>query len=147
MKLKLNISDQVLEDAVTVDAKAYTEQVVQLVDFIKGLDIKAERLKAKRGEEVYLLDWEDIYRLVIEDKVVHVKTAKQDFTTAYRLYQVKEILPADFLQISQSEIINLKQLDHLQMTPNGLVKLILKNGEITYSSRRYLKSIKEALNL
>ncbi|MGT2667097.1 LytTR family DNA-binding domain-containing protein [Streptococcus rifensis] len=147
MKLTLNISDQVLEDAVTVDAKTYTEQVAQLVDFIKGLDIKAERLKAKRGEEVYLLDWEDIYRLVIEDKVVHVKTAKQDFTTAYRLYQVKEILPADFLQISQSEIINLKQLDHLQMTPNGLVKLILKNGDVTYSSRRYLRSIKEALTL
>ncbi|MDQ0222620.1 LytTR family DNA-binding domain-containing protein [Streptococcus moroccensis] len=147
MKLHLNISDQVLEDSVTIEAHSYTRQIAQLTDFIKTLDNPIERLKAKKGETVHLLAPQDVYRLVIEDKVVHLKTLDQDFTTAYRLYQVKDLLSTDFLQISQSEIINLKQLDHLQVTPNGLVKLILKNGDVTYSSRRYLKAIKEALNL
>ncbi|MGT2756635.1 LytTR family DNA-binding domain-containing protein [Streptococcus ovuberis] len=104
-------------------------------------------MKAKKGQEVHLLEIDRIYRLVIEDKVVHIKTATQDFTSSDRLYQFKGTLPAHFLQISQSEIINLNRLDHLQLTPNGLVKLILKNGEVTYSSRRYLSSIKEALAL
>ncbi|MGT2862994.1 LytTR family DNA-binding domain-containing protein [Streptococcus gallinaceus] len=57
------------------------------------------------------------------------------------------MLPRDFLQISQSEIINLRYLDHLSLTGNGLVKIVLKNGAVTYSSRRYLKQIKEAIGL
>jgi len=63
------------------------------------------------------------------------------------LYQVLELLPADFLQISQSEIINTKQIDHLKLTGSGLIQITLKNGQITYSSRRYLKVIKEKLQL
>ena len=96
---------------------------------------------------MHLLAAQDIYRLVIEDRQVHVITQAEEFTSNLRLYQVKDLLPASFLQISQSEIVNLDHLDHLQVTPNGLVKIIMKNGDFTYSSRRYLKTIKETLGL
>ena len=57
-----------------------------------------------------------------------------------RLYQVLEILPTNFIQISQSEIINIDYISHLKLTPNGLVEIFLKNESFTYSSRRYLKN-------
>ncbi|WP_303973178.1 LytTR family DNA-binding domain-containing protein [Streptococcus merionis] len=147
MKVQLTIADHILEDLVTIEAKVYTSRISQLVAYIQNLDQQIDRLTGKKGDEVHLLDLADIYRLVLDEKVVHIKTEKEDFTTNYRLYQVKDLLSSDFLQISQSEIINIKQLDHLQITPNGLVKLSLKNGDFTYSSRRYLKLIKEALGL
>lgn len=147
MKIEVKIADHLKEETVRVEGPAYSQRISQVVDFVKGLDQVRNRLKAKKGQEVHLLEIDRIYRLVIEDKVVHIKTATQDFTSSDRLYQFKGTLPVHFLQISQSEIINLNQLDHLQLTPNGLVKLILKNGEVTYSSRRYLSSIKEALAL
>ncbi|MEY8462166.1 LytTR family DNA-binding domain-containing protein [Streptococcus merionis] len=147
MKVQLTIADHILEDLVTIEAKTYTSRISQLVAYIQNLDQQIDRLTGKKGDEVHLLDLADIYRLVVDEKVVHIKTEKEDFTTNYRLYQVKDLLSSDFLQISQSEIINIKQLDHLQITPNGLVKLSLKNGDFTYSSRRYLKLIKEALGL
>ncbi|MGT2785727.1 LytTR family DNA-binding domain-containing protein [Streptococcus merionis] len=147
MKVQLTIADHILEDLVTIEVKTYTSRISQLVAYIQNLDQQIDRLTGKKGDEVHLLDLADIYRLVVDEKVVHIKTEKEDFTTNYRLYQVKDLLSSDFLQISQSEIINIKQLDHLQITPNGLVKLSLKNGDFTYSSRRYLKLIKEALGL
>lgn len=147
MKVQLEIDRHILEDLVTIAARQHTSQISQLVEYVQKLDMVRDRLKVKRGEEVYLLDTQEMYRLVIEDRKLHIKTQSEDFTTNLRLYQVKDLLPSNFLRISQSEVINLDYLDHLQVTPNGLVKIILKNRDFTYSSRRYLKNIKEALGL
>ncbi|HEM3724857.1 TPA: response regulator transcription factor [Streptococcus suis] len=147
MKVKLAISPEILEDLVTIEAQAMSEQITQLVAYVQNLDKQTSRLTVKKGEQVYLLEHNEIVRLYLEDKVLQVETVGDSFTSNLRLYQVKEELPANFLQISQSEIIHIKQLDHLKLTANGLVKLVMKNGSVTYSSRRYLKSIKERLGL
>ncbi|HFI2446793.1 TPA: LytTR family DNA-binding domain-containing protein [Streptococcus suis] len=147
MKVKLAISPEILEDLVTIEAQAMSEQITQLLAYVQNLDKQTSRLTVKKGEQVYLLEHDEIIRLYLEDKVLQVETVGDSFTSNLRLYQVKEELPANFLQISQSEIIHIKQLDHLKLTANGLVKLVMKNGSVTYSSRRYLKSIKERLGL
>lgn len=147
MKVKLAISPEILEDLVTIEAQAMSEQVTHLVSYIQNLDKQRSSLTVKKGEQVYLVEHDEIVRLYLEDKVLQVETVETTYTSNLRLYQVKEDLPANFLQISQSEIIHIKQLDHLKLTANGLVKLVMKNGSVTYSSRRYLRVIKERLGL
>ncbi|MEI4368017.1 LytTR family DNA-binding domain-containing protein [Streptococcus suis] len=131
MKVKLAISPEILEDLVTIEAQAISEKITHLVTYVQNLDKQASRLTVKKGEQVYLLEHDEIVRLYLEDKVLQVETQKDSFTSNLRLYQVKEELPANFLQISQSEIIHIKQLDHLKLTANGLVKLVMKNGSVT----------------
>ncbi|HEM4281729.1 TPA: LytTR family transcriptional regulator [Streptococcus suis] len=147
MKVKLAISPDIVEDLVTIEAQAMSEQVIHLVSYIQNLDKQRSCLTVKKGEQVYLVEHDEIVRPYLEDKVLQVETVENVYTSNLRLYQVKEDLPANFLQISQSEIIHIKQLDHLKLTANGLVKLVMKNGSVTYSSRRYLKVIKERLGL
>lgn len=147
MKVKLAISPSILEDLVTIEARETSEQITHLVSYIQNLDKRQSSLTVKKGEEIYLLDYDQIVRLYLEDKVLQVETENDAFVSSLRLYQVKDLLPFNFLQISQSEIIHIRQLDHLKLTANGLVKLTMKNGSITYSSRRYLKVIKERLGL
>ncbi|CYU97026.1 LytTR family DNA-binding domain-containing protein [Streptococcus suis] len=147
MKVKLAISSDIVEDLVTIEAQAMSEQITNLVAYVQNLDKQTSRLTVKKGEQVYLLEHEEIVRLYLEDRLLQVETVENVYTSNLRLYQVKEDLPANFLQISQSEIIHIKQLDHLKLTSNGLVKLVMKNGSVTYSSRRYLKVIKERLGL
>ncbi|HEL1551107.1 TPA: LytTR family transcriptional regulator [Streptococcus suis] len=147
MKVKLAISPDIVEDLVTIEAQAMSEQITNLMTYIQNLDKQRSSLTVKKGEQVYLVEHDEIVRLYLEDKVLQVETVETTYTSNLRLYQVKEDLPANFLQISQSEIIHIKQLDHLKLTANGLVKLVMKNGSVTYSSRRYLKVIKERLGL
>lgn len=147
MKVKLAISPEILEDLVTIEAQAMSEQVSHLMTYIQNLDKQRSSLTVKKGEQVYLVEHDEIVRLYLEDRLLQVETVEDSFTSNLRLYQVKEDLPANFLQISQSEIIHIKQLDHLKLTANGLIKLVMKNGSVTYSSRRYLKVIKERLGL
>ncbi|HEM2865196.1 TPA: LytTR family transcriptional regulator [Streptococcus suis] len=145
--MKLAISPDIVEDLVTIEAQVMSEQVTHLVSYIQNLDKQTSRLTVKKGEQVYLVEHDEIVRLYLEDGLLQVETVENVYTSNLRLYQVKEDLPANFLQISQSEIIHIKQLDHLKLTSNGLVKLVMKNGSVTYSSRRYLKIIKERLGL
>lgn len=147
MKVKVAISPEILEDLVTVEARKLTSQISSLVEMIETFGRQAERLTVKKGEEVHLLELSEIYRLYLENKILQIETRDAVYQSDLRLYQVKEVLSLDFLQVSQSEIINLKQLGRLKQTPNGLVKLVMKNGAGTYSSRRYLKVIKERLGL
>lgn len=56
-------------------------------------------------------------------------------------------LPTSFIRISKSEIVNIEMIEKLLLEPNGLIRMYLKNEDYTYSSRRYLKSIKERLSL
>ncbi|HFI0563576.1 TPA: LytTR family DNA-binding domain-containing protein [Streptococcus suis] len=147
MKVKLAISPEIVEDLVTIEAQAMSEQITNLVTYVQNLDKQRSSLTVKKGEQVYIVEHDEIVRLYLEDRLLQVETVENVYTSNLRLYQVKEDLPANFLQISQSEIIHIKQLDHLKLTANGLVKLVMKNGSVTYSSRRYLKVIKERLGL
>lgn len=147
MKVQLSISPDILEELVTIEAREVSPCISQLVTYIQNLEQLSTTLTVKRGDEVHLLEYDDIVRAYLEGKLLQVETVTSTYQSTLRLYQVKEMLPVNFLQISQSELINLHQLSHLKLTANGLVQLFLKNGSVTYSSRRYLKTIKERLGL
>ena len=131
---------------VIIEAPALSDAIQQSLKFAQQLD-KNKVIRAKKEEEIYLLDTAEIQRVYIENRQVWAETATDNYHIGLPLYQVLELLPADFLQISQSEIINTKQIDHLKLTGSGLIQIAMKNGQITYSSRRYLKAIKEKLQL
>ena len=131
---------------VIIEAPALSDAIQQSLKFAQQLD-KNKVIRAKKEEEIYLLDTAEIQRVYIENRQVWAETATDNYHIGLPLYQVLELLPADFLQISQSEIINIKHIDHLKLTGSGLIQIAMKNGQITYSSRRYLKAIKEKLQL
>lgn len=146
MKVQLYIDEKFSEEKVIIEAPALSDAIQQLMKFAQQLG-KNKVIRAKKEEEIYLLDTAEIQRVYIENRQVWAETATGNYLLGLPLYQVLELLPTDFLQISQSEIINIKQIDHLKLTGSGLIQITLKNGLITYSSRRYLKAIKEKLQL
>lgn len=146
MKVELQISETYEEEKLIVQAPQPTDKVQKVIEFAENLDL-TEKIKGKIDNQVYLVKIGKVQRFYIENRKVLAETASQTYSIDLRLYQVLEILPSNFIQISQSEIININSISHLKLTPNGLVEIFLKNESFTYSSRRYLKTIKEKLEL
>ena len=146
MKVELQIKETYKEEKLIVQTPQPTEKVQRVIEFAENLDQK-ETIKGKIEDQVYLVKICKIQRFYIENRKVLAETASQTYSIDLRLYQVLEILPATFIQISQSEIVNIVAISHLKLTPNGLIEIFLKNESFTYSSRRYLKTIKEKLEL
>mgnify|MGYP000947633393 FL=1 len=145
MKTEVHIDSRFQEEAVTITAPRLSARVEQVRDFVEMLDQK-ERLRAKKEGETYLVEPRLFHRFYIENRQVVGETKDDHFILTGPLYQLSEDLPIYFLKISQSEIINTKEIDHLHFTGSGSVQIYLKNGSLTYSSRRYLKAIKEKLS-
>ena len=146
MKVELQINETYKEEKLIVQTPQPTEKVQKVIEFAENLDQK-EKIKGKIEDQLYLVEIGKIQRFYIENRKVLAETASQTYTIDLRLYQVLEILPTTFIQISQSEIVNIVAISHLKLTPNGLIEIFLKNESFTYSSRRYLKTIKEKLEL
>lgn len=145
MKVTVTIDPHFQEEGVAITAPQPSERIQKVQQFIEELDQK-ERLRAKKEGETYLVETHLFHRFYIENRQVVGETKDDHFILTGPLYQLSQDLPIYFLKISQSEIINTKEIDHLHFTSSGSVQINLKNGTITYSSRRYLKAIKEKLS-
>ena len=146
MKVRLDIDQQYAEEQIIIEAPSLSPRVQKVQDFVQSLDQK-ETLKGKFQDQLYLIEVGTIQRVYIENRKILAETDGRTYTLDIRLYQASEILPASFIQISQSEIVNIDAISHLKLTSNGLIEIYLKNDSFTYSSRRYLKAIKEKLEL
>ena len=146
MKVRLDIDKQYAEEQIFIEAPTLSPRVQKVKDFVQSLDQK-ETLKGKFQDQVFLIEIQKIQRIYIENRKVIAETGNRTYALDIRLYQAVEILPASFIQISQSEIVNIDAISHLKLTSNGLIEIYLKNESFTYSSRRYLKTIKEKLEL
>ena len=146
MKVRLDIGRQYAEEQIIIEAPTLSPRVQKVQDFVQSLDQK-ETLKGKFQDQVFLIEIQNIQRIYIENRKVLAETGNRTYALDIRLYQAVEILPASFIQISQSEIVNIDAISHLKLTSNGLIEIYLKNDSFTYSSRRYLKAIKEKLEL
>ena len=146
MKVRLDIDQQYAEEQIIIEAPTLSSKVQKVQDFVQSLDQK-ETLKGRFQDQVFLIEIQKIQRIYIENRKVLAETGNRTYALDIRLYQAVEILPASFIQISQSEIVNIDAISHLKLTSNGLIEIYLKNDSFTYSSRRYLKAIKEKLEL
>ena len=65
-----------------------------------------------------------------------------------KLYELENELNGKiFFRSSKSEIINLKQIQKLDLSLSGTIRVIMKDGSETYTSRRTVSKLKKALGL
>ncbi len=146
MKVEWKIQPGLEEPKVVIIAGAETAQLRQLAEHLAKLDLAP--IPALEGERTVLLQREDILRFYADGKGVCAQTAKGIYPVRLRLYELEERLDSrTFVRISNSEIINLKKITALDLKLSGTIRITLEGGVVTYTSRRYVKKIKEALGL
>ena len=101
-----------------------------------------------RGEEKLLLHQGDFLRFYTDGKGVSAQTAGETYAVRLRLYELEERLDAArFVRISNGEIINLDRVTAVDLSLAGTICMTLGGTVKAYVSRRYVKKIKETLNL
>lgn len=101
-----------------------------------------------RGEEKLLLPQGAFLRFYADGKGVSAQTAEETYTVRLRLYELEERLDAArFVRISNGEIVNLDRVTAVDLSLSGTIRMTLDGAVYAYVSRRYMKKIKETLNL
>ncbi len=114
-----------------------------------------ERLLAEHGveligykdREMRRLELSEIVRFTVEENKVYAVTADDKLQLKCRLYQLEERLPDHFVKLHQSCIANLRQVKRFDASLSGALKVIFRNGDVEYVSRRQMKFVKERLGV
>lgn len=146
MNVEIFIDENYPETTVKIYAKTYSKDLEWIKDQLLGHP--QDKITAFMDDQVQILAYQDILRFYSLDNKVYLDTMKSTYTTRLRLYQLEDRLPKkQFIKISRSEIVNLDYVKGLDLSFTGTIALELKNGQVSYVSRRSLKNFKEALGL
>ena len=101
-----------------------------------------------KGEMIEILEENDLIQMYANTGKVFAVTQQGEYVLRLRLYELEKRLPANqFVRISNSEIINLKKVDHFDLSFTGTICVQLINDAITYVSRRYVSKLKKILGI
>src|SRR5690625_140826 len=146
MKLEVKINQDESDERIVIYAKEISTEIQEMIQQIEKI-LQQTKLYGKINSDIYPLDPNQIIRFYSENKQIIAEDEKRQYIVDKRLYELESILPTHFIRISQSEIINIKFIKKLKQELNGFIKISFKHGVTTYSSRRYVKIIKGALQL
>lgn len=148
MKVKLFVSKDE-ENYAEIHVNDLTDNVKKAIDFLENDKQILEDnsvFVARRGKEIVLLSYDDIYMFRVEDKRVKVYTENKEYSAKKPLYQIEENLDYYFVRISKSTIVNLRKVERVAPSLKGMMFISLKNGLKDNISRKYLPSFRELLD-
>lgn len=144
MDVELKIDKDILENKIIIEANSETEEIIELYNKLLN-DYK--KLVCYSEDEKYFIEYNKIETIYSLDGKVYVKdTNGNEYQLRSRIYELQNTLPNNsFLRISNSEIVNFDNVERINLKISGTVLLVFKSGRSAYSSRRYIKKIKEFL--
>lgn len=146
MKVNLFLSRDIDEPYADIHTNELTDNISKAISILESDDSK-DMLAVKKGSDIALLEFRDVYMLRVEEKQVKVYTENSEYLIKKPLYQVEETLNNDFVRISKTTIVNLKKISRVAPSLRGMMFIELKNGLKDNISRKYLPDFKNALDL
>ena len=147
IELEISLSKEYEKPKVIIKAPEMTTEIEQIISKIQNDN--QEKLIGFIDDEAFLLDKEEIENVYTENKdwekdISGIKT----YVIKKRVFELENMLnETNFVRISNSEIVNFKKVVSMDFKLTGTILLKLKSGTITYTSRRYIKKIKEYLGI
>ena len=144
MKIKFDIQSKYQDIEIHLCNKEKSKELLNIHETIVNLlDVK---IRVQKEQQSKVVVPSQIIRIYSENKKVYIRTRDDHYEVKERLYTLEEQLKdRGFVRISNSEIVNIEQIEKLDMSHAGTIKMYLKNQDETYVSRRYVSKIKEVL--
>ncbi len=154
MKVNLFVSKDLEEPYAEIHTDALTDNIQKAMVLLENETVEDEEgigdnsiLAVKKGSDIVLLDFEDIFMIRVEEKQTKVYTENKDYLVKKPLYQIEESLDSNFVRVSKATIVNLRKIKRVAPSLRGMMFIELKNGLKDNISRKYLSDFKEALDL
>lgn len=146
MQVEIKIDASCSEPKVIILTDTMTEEVNSIVQ--KLSDHNLPIISGTKDGKTKILEQDELFRIYAGGGKVFAETNYGEYLLRLRLYEAEDRLnPAQFVRISNSEIIHLKKVKNFDLSFSGTISVEMTNGTTTYVSRRYVAKIKKMLGL
>ena len=94
-----------------------------------------------------MLEYVKVTRFTVEEDKIYAYVGSKRYRIKQRLYQIEEQMPHYFIRIHQSCLANLRQVARFEAAYSGTLRVVFKNGDVDYVSRRNVRRVKERLGV
>ena len=144
MRIKYDIQEKYQEIEIHLCSHERSAELLELRGVLES--VLGTKIKVHKNQEYKTLAPVEIVRIFSQNKRVYVRTEDECYEVNDRIYSLEDQLQdRGFVRISNSELVNIRWIEKLDMSYAGTIKMQLKNGDETYVSRRYMKKIKDVL--
>lgn len=145
MKIEILVDEKAEDVTVSVTCRHLTPDVEKILIALRMIN---HQLTAKKDNEIYLLDMEQVIYIESVDRKCFICTPDEVYETEIRLYELEQRLEEyGFFRVSKSFLIQLRQIQSLKADINRRIRVTMSNGEQIIASRQYAQELKKRLGV
>ena len=147
MKVRIETTPHLSDDEIVIRCKQSNETIEKLYKMLTDeANLNSDLVFYKKGEE-FFFPLQNVLFFETSADNVYAHTADDAFHVKFRLYELEEFLPAYFVRVAKSTIINVKHILSINrnLTSASLVQFYNSHKKV-YVSRLYYKTLKQKLN-
>ena len=146
MKIEVKIDPSCHEPKLLILTDSLTDEVNSILKKLSGGE--TQLIAGFREGSAELFEGADMIRVYSAAGKVFAATRRGEYALRLRLYEAEERLADNyFVRISNSELVNLKEVRGFDLSLAGTIRVTLSDGTVTYVSRRYVAKIKQVLGM
>ena len=145
MQVEIKIDKECKEAKLIIITDQMTDELDAIVRQLSSSNPKL--ITGFKEGNAKILEPSEIYRIYAESGRVFAECENGKYLLRLRLYEIEEILSDYFVRISNSDIINLKNVKEFNLSIAGTICVKLSNGTVIYVSRRFVGKIKKILGI
>jgi DNA-binding LytR/AlgR family response regulator len=147
VKVRIEIIEDSTEDEVLIRCKRVNETIQKIQQYVLQQYISDTKITFYKKNQEFYFPIDNVLFFETEGEHIYAHTANDAYQIKYRLYELEEMLPHNFVRAAKSTIVNIKQVYSVtrNLTASSLINFI-KSHKHVYVSRYYYKELKQRLN-
>ncbi len=147
MKINVEIDQNLKDTEIIIKANTLNTEVENLLSILENYkNNNCNIILGYSNYNITPIELNDINYFTANGEKISMNTKKGIYETTKRLYELEK-LSTDFLRISHSQIISVKEIEKLDLKYSGTILFLMKNGDELYASRRRVSTIKKYFNI
>ena len=146
MKITIEVDEQLVENEIIIKCNKVDKIIQKIQQSVSDITANSENFIFYKDDSEYYISLNKILFFESSDNKINAHTIDDIYQIKYKLYELEEILPKNFIRISKSTIVN---IDHIysitrNVTSSSLIQFN-KSYKQVYISRSYYKDLKQRL--
>lgn len=147
MKIRIELDNEIEESEVVIKCSELTEEIRRIQKVVSELISEKKQMIFYKENTEYYICVDDVLFFETEENSIYAHTLNEIYQVKYKLYELEEILPKNFVRVSKSTILNINHIYSItrNITSSSLVEFKGTYKKV-YVSRSYYKVLKLKLS-
>ncbi len=143
MRIRIEIDEKIKEDEIIIKCSQLNNEINKIQSLLNEIISKKNNMVFYKDNIEYFISLEEILFFETEANNVFAHSVDNVYKVKYKLYELEETLPDNFMRVSKSTILNVDYIYSItkNITASSIVEF-QHTHKTVYVSRNYYKPLK-----